>query len=103
VNALTSDGLVVNAVKHDQNAIGYDGLAWQGKGQRTLKVNGVACVPKQIKKFSYPLSRFIWLVLPSSNPNPAVQKFADWVRRSYLAGQVITKAHGVPAFNKKHP
>jgi Cft2 family RNA processing exonuclease len=37
VNALTSDGLVVNAVKHDPNAIGYDGLAWQGKGQKTLK------------------------------------------------------------------
>lgn len=31
VNALTADGLVVNAVKQDPNAIGYAGLAWQGK------------------------------------------------------------------------
>ena len=30
VNALTADGLVVNAVKQDDNAIGYAGLAWQG-------------------------------------------------------------------------
>ena len=43
VNALTADGLVVNAVKQDPNAIGYDGLAWQGKGQKALKVNGVPC------------------------------------------------------------
>ena len=35
VNALTSDGLVVNAVKHDDpNAIGYVGLAWQGTGRQ---------------------------------------------------------------------
>jgi phosphate transport system substrate-binding protein len=100
VNALTSDGLVVNAVKHDKNAIGYDGLAWQGPGQKTLKVNGVPCSPKQIKRFKYPLTRFIWLVVPSSNPSPAVEKFADWARRSALAGSVIARAGGVPAFNK---
>ena len=34
VNALTADGLVVNAVKQDPNAIGYAGLAWQGKGRQ---------------------------------------------------------------------
>jgi len=102
VNALTSDGLVVNAVKRDPNAIGYAGLAWQGKGIKTEKVNGVPCAPKQIKKFKYPLTRFIFLVLPTSNPNVQVQQFADWARTSALAGQVITKAHGVPAFNKKH-
>src|ERR1700749_5079955 len=48
VNALTADGLVVNAVKQDPNAIGYDGLAWQGKGQKALKVNGVPCEASKI-------------------------------------------------------
>src|SRR5262249_24479253 len=48
VNALTADGLDVNAVKQDPNAIGYDGLAWQGNGQKTLKVNGVPCAPSKI-------------------------------------------------------
>src|SRR3978361_325565 len=43
VNALTADGLVVNAVKQDPNAIGYAGLAWQKKGLKSVKVNGVKC------------------------------------------------------------
>jgi phosphate transport system substrate-binding protein len=100
VNALTSDGLVVNAVKHDKNAIGYDGLAWQGPGQRKLKVDGKACSPRLIKKLKYPLSRYIWLVVPTHHPNGKVLKFADWARRSHAAGKVIARAGGVPAFNK---
>jgi phosphate transport system substrate-binding protein len=103
VNALTADGLVVNAVKQDPNAIGYDGLAWQGKGQKALKVNGVPCEASKIsvEPLKYPLSRYIFLVLPSSNPSPAVQKFIDWARTSPLAAEAISKAGGVPAFNKK--
>ena len=104
VNALTADGLVVNAVKQDPNAIGYAGLAWQGsKGLKALKVNGVPCQANKIsvEPLKYPLSRYIFLVLPSTNPSPAVQKFADWARTSSLAGEVINKAGGVAAFNKK--
>ncbi|HEX7245136.1 MAG TPA: substrate-binding domain-containing protein [Solirubrobacterales bacterium] len=105
VNALTADGLVVNAVKQDPNAIGYDGLAWQGKGQKALKVNGVPCTPSKIsvEPLKYPLSRYIFLVLPGdgSTSPPALTKFIDWARRSPLAGETIAKAGGVPAFNKK--
>jgi phosphate transport system substrate-binding protein len=105
VNALTADGLVVNAVRQDPNAIGYDGLAWQGNGQKTLKVNGVKCVPSKIsvEPLKYPLSRYIFLVLPGDGTTspPALLKFIDWARRSPLAGEVISKAGGVPAFNKK--
>jgi len=105
VNALTSDGLVANAVKQDPNAIGYDGLAWQGHGQKTLSVNGVRCKASKIsvEPLKYPLSRYLFLVLPgdgSSSPK-GLLKFVDWMRRSKLAGQVILKAGGVPAFNKK--
>ena len=79
VNALTADGLVVNAVKQDPNAIGYDGLAWQGKGQKALKVNGVPCQANKIsvEPLKYPLSRYIFIVLPTADPNPAV----DEIRR----------------------
>jgi phosphate transport system substrate-binding protein len=103
VNALTADGLVVNAVKQDPSAIGYDGLAWQGKGQKALRVNGVPCTASKIsvEPLKYPLSRYIFIVLPTANPSPAVQKFVDWARTSPLAGEVIAKAGGVPAFNKK--
>ncbi len=103
VNALVSDGLVVNAVKQDPSAIGYDGLAWQGKGQKALKVNGVPCQANKIsvEPLKYPLSRYLFLVLPTGTTNPALAKFIDWARRDPIAGQVISKAGGVPAFNKK--
>jgi phosphate transport system substrate-binding protein len=100
VNAVTADGLVINAVKQDPNAIGYAGLAWQGAGVRTLNLNGVPCSQKQVKKLKYPLSRFIFLVLPTSGPNRNVQRFADWVRTSPTAGKIIKKSGGVPAFNR---
>jgi phosphate transport system substrate-binding protein len=103
VNALTADGLVVNAVKQDPNAIGYDGLAWQGKGQKALKVNGIACEASKIsvKPLKYPLSRYIFIVLPTEGSSPAVQEFVDWARTSPEAGEIINKAGGVAAFNKK--
>ncbi|HWB70508.1 MAG TPA: substrate-binding domain-containing protein [Solirubrobacterales bacterium] len=106
VNALTADGLVVNAVKQDPNAIGYAGLAWQGsKKLKPLKVNGVPCAANKIsvEPLKYPLSRYLFLVLPgdgSSTPK-GLQKFIDWARTSPLAATAISKAGGVPAFNKK--
>lgn len=106
VNALTADGLVVNAVKQDPNAIGYAGLAWQGsKKLKPLKVNGIPCEAKKIsvEPLEYPLSRYLFLVLPgdgTQSPKGLV-KFIDWARTSKLAGEVILKAGGVPAFNKK--
>jgi phosphate transport system substrate-binding protein len=102
VNAQTSDGLVANAVKTDPNAIGYTGLAYQGGGSglKTLSLNGVPCSSKQVRKLTYPLSRFIFLVLPTNGANPALPRFADWVRTSPTAGKLIAKAGGVPAFNR---
>jgi len=104
VNALTADGLVNNAVKQDPNAIGYAGLAWQ-QGVKPLKVNGVPCTPSKIsvEPLKYPLSRYLFMVLPGDGTQspPALLKFIDWMRTSALAGEVIGKAGGVPAFNKK--
>src|ERR1700754_1633219 len=103
VNALTADGLVVNAVKQDPNAIGYAGLAGQKKGIKPIKVEGISCEAKNIsvEPLKYPLSRYIFIVLPTSSPSPAVQKFVDWARTSPIAGEIINKAGGVAAFNKK--
>ncbi len=104
VNALTADGLVVNAVKQDDNAIGYAGLAWQNsKKLKPLKVNGIPCQANKIsvEPLKYPLSRYIFIVLPTASPSPGVQKFIDWARSSPLAATAISSAGGVPAFNKK--
>jgi phosphate transport system substrate-binding protein len=108
VNTLASDGLIANAVKQDPNAIGYAGLAYQkSSGLKKLSLGGFACEPRFIKSLQYPLSRFIWLVLPTANPDPDVQKFAEWVRSSPEAGAIISAGGAVPAFNqgsspKKH-
>lgn len=101
VNPVTSDGLVANAVGKDPNAIGYVGFAHsKGPGLKTLKVNGVACAPKNVKSQKYPLSRYIWFVSASDSPDPAVIRFATWVRTSKAAGVILKKAGAVPAFNK---
>jgi phosphate transport system substrate-binding protein len=100
VTALTADGLVKNAVAGDPNGIGYFGLAWQDRSVKSLTLNNVPCNAKNVKKLTYPLSRFIFLVLPTSGPNPAAQRFADWVRTSPIAGKIIAKSGGVPTFNR---
>jgi len=105
VNALTADGLVVNAIQQDPDAIGYSALSWQSRKVKTLKVNGIACEAKKIsvEPLKYPLSRYLFLVLPGNGTEspPALLKFIDWARTSKLAGEVIAAAGGVPAFNKK--
>src|ERR1700742_4036439 len=99
VNALTADGLVVNAVAQDPNAIGYAGLAWQSnKKLKPLKVNGIPCEASKIsvEPLKYPLSRYIFIVLPGdgSGISPALSKFINWARLNPLAGEVISKAGG---------
>ena len=101
VNALTADGLVANAVKQDPNSIGYVGQAWQGSPKmHSVKIGGQPCTYKAVKKLKYPLSRYIWFVVPTANPNSEVLKFANWVRLNHAAGVTIKKAGAVPAFNK---
>jgi phosphate transport system substrate-binding protein len=103
VHPVTSDGLVATAVHGDKNGIGYVGLAHSGKGSgiKPVKLNGVACNTANIKNETYPLFRFIWGVLPTAHPSAQVENFIEWVRTSQAAGQIISRAGAVPAFNRK--
>src|SRR4051794_25732063 len=102
VNPVASDGLVANAIAHDPNAIGYVGFAHStASGIKSLKLNGVPCQPKYVKSQAYPLSRYIWFVAKSDRPDPAILKFAQWIRTSPAAGKILVKAGAVPAFNRK--
>jgi ABC-type phosphate transport system substrate-binding protein len=101
VNPLYGDGMVPNAVKRDPNGIGYASIVRKGPGIKALALNGIGCSKKNVKKQTYGMTRFIWMVLPADNPNPLVQRFTDWVRRSPAAGVIIDKAGGVPAFNRR--
>jgi phosphate transport system substrate-binding protein len=103
VHPVTSDGLVATAVSKDQSGIGYVGLAHAGKGSgvKTVTLNGVACNQANIKNETYPLFRYIWGVLPTNGASRTVETFFDWLRTSKPAGQIISRAGAVPAFNKK--
>ena len=70
VNALTADGLVDQRSQDGLNAIGYARARLAGARRRKLKVNGMPCSAKKIRKLKYPLSRYIFLVLPTNGPNP---------------------------------
>jgi ABC-type phosphate transport system substrate-binding protein len=98
-----SDGLVKTAVANDANGIGYIGLAYQGAGIKALDVNGVACNTAEIKTKTYPLWRYIWLVLPSTGANPTVVAFENWITTSVAAGEIISSVGGVPEFNPAPP
>jgi phosphate transport system substrate-binding protein len=100
VSQLTSDGLVATAVTKDADGIGYVGLAHSTEsGEKAVEVNGVPCDAAHVKTETYPLFRYDWAVLPSSNPSIAVEQFFNWVRTSAAAGTVIDKAGAVAAFN----
>ena len=102
VNALSSDGLIANAVKQDKYGIGYDGLAYT-KLLRPIKVAGIPCDHANVASERYPLSRYIYYVLPTGSADPQVTKFIDWARRSRAAGAIINYTGGVAVFNKKPP
>jgi phosphate transport system substrate-binding protein len=99
VNALSSDGLIANAVKQDKYGIGYDGLAYT-KLLRPIKVAGIACDHANVKSERYPLSRYIYYVVPTTGADPNVTKFIDWARTSVAAGTIINNSGGVSVFNK---
>src|ERR1700749_2821320 len=85
VNALTADGLVINAVEQDPNAIGYAALGWQKKKGKPLPVEGIKSEAKNIsgEPLKSPLSRYLFLVLPGNGKEspPALTKFIDWARK----------------------
>ena len=99
VTPLGADGLVETTVEHDVNSIGYVGLAHTG-GIKRLTIGGVPCDDAHIKNESYPLFRYIWGVVPTRKASIAVEQFFDWVRTSKQAGQILSAAGAVPAFNK---
>jgi phosphate transport system substrate-binding protein len=96
----TSDGLVQIGVEKDKSSIGYVGLAHSQTGVKRLTIGGQPCDQAAIRARTYPLLRYDWGVLPSSDPNPLVEEFFAWVRSSAAAGKVINQAGAVAAFNK---
>lgn len=109
VTALQTDGAVKTGVENNPNAISYSGLGWIGGNVKALKYdNGtglaIPCNSTNVKSFRYPLSRYIWFVLPSKNGDGAtpdygtgtgLSKFINWVRTNSKAAQIIAASGGV--------
>jgi phosphate transport system substrate-binding protein len=81
--SLPGTAQVVDAVVHDENGIGYGGVAY-GRGIRFVAVRAdsahaaVAPTTSTILNGSYPLSRQLYAFLRES-PKGELRKFLDWV------------------------
>jgi phosphate transport system substrate-binding protein len=96
VNIQQTDGEVANAVAKDPNGIGYVGLSHSTtKGQKPISLDGVPCTVANVKSQKYELTHWDYAVLPTTNPNPQVEKFVKWIQTNKTAGQVANKAGAV--------
>ena len=80
---LPGTAAVVNAVKKDENAIGYGGAAY-AEGIELCKVkrdaNGPAYLPtaETIKSGDYPITRYLYMYL-RNRPTGETKKYIDWI------------------------
>jgi phosphate transport system substrate-binding protein len=107
VTALQTDGEVKQGVVNNTRGISYSGLGWIGGGVKALAYDNntglaIPCDAANVKTFRYPLSRYIWFVLPSKNNDgatisaePRLSKFINWVRTDAKAASIIAQAGDV--------
>ena len=88
-----SNGLVAQAVKSDNNAIGYLSLAFT-TGLNDASYKGIACTLQNAKSGQYEGARNFWMVT-RGRATGAVQKFLYWVQNSKRAAKV-TATEWVP-------
>jgi phosphate transport system substrate-binding protein len=83
VQTLAGTSAVVNAVKGDQNGIGYGGIAYL-EGIRALKVKKDETIPavpptlETARSGLYPISRFLYFYTAGA-PTGTMKSFIDWV------------------------
>lgn len=102
VTALSTDGLVANAVRSDKDAIGYVGLANSKRsGEKALKIStksggtAYACDAANVRSRKYPLWRYDYGVISYSHPNAQVLQFFNWVTDTKAAAALISRAGAV--------
>ncbi len=83
---LPGTAAIVNAVKKDKFGIGYGGAAFAEdvkdcKVKKDAKSRGVLPTPETIKNKTYPISRYLYMYLPT-RPTGTTKKFIDWILSS---------------------
>ena len=89
-----SNGLVQQAVKSDNNAIGYVSLAFTG-GLNNVAYNGVTCTLRNAKSGQYTGTRNLYMVTRGS-PTGAAKTWIKWITRSSAAAKIV-QTEWVPA------
>ncbi len=103
VQTLAGTSAVVNAVKGDENGIGYGGIAYL-EGIRALKVKkddaspAVAPSLESAQNGSYPISRFLYFYT-AGDASGTMKKFIDWTVAD--AGQKVVSDVGYYPLPKK--
>lgn len=95
--ALPTTAAIVDAVRADEHAIGYGGLAY-GADLVHCAVGGVAPGAATVRDGSYPIARYLYLYT-TRPPAGAVKAFIDWVLSP--AGQrAVADAGYVPIWSE---
>ncbi len=85
---------IATEVGRNANGIGYVGLAYsKAAGTKLIEVDGVACTPKNVKK--YPLARKLYYYTVGE-PKGEVKKFLSWATKDKAARKVIDRVGFVP-------
>lgn len=85
---------IATEVGKNPNGIGYVGLAYaKASGTKPIKVDGVECTPKQVKK--YPLARKLYYYTVGK-PAGEAKKFLSWAGKDKKAHKVIERVGFVP-------
>lgn len=88
--AIPTAELVSEVVSKSPHGIGYGTISHRSPS-RNIPVNGLEPTEQTVRSESYPLTRYLYLVVPNT-PDPAVMNFIGWVQGEQ--GQAIVRELG---------
>ncbi|NUQ80658.1 MAG: phosphate ABC transporter substrate-binding protein [Bacteroidetes bacterium] len=88
--AIPTAELVAEVVSKSRHGIGYGTISHRFPS-RNIPVNGIEPTEQTVRSESYPLTRYLYLVVPNT-PDPSVMNFIGWVQGEQ--GQAIVRELG---------
>ena len=90
---------VLRAVRDEQRAIGYGGLAYRLQGVIQISLAGVKPTPENVRANAYPLARYLSFYT-AKPPHNLAQRFIDWCLGS--EGQrVVAEVGYIPLWERR--
>jgi len=91
---LASSGVVLQAVAHSSQAIGYEGFGYVTGAVKALRVEGVEGTLENARTGRYKLSRILWL-FTKEDAGPEVVRFLDYALGPQ-GGDIVTQSGAIP-------